>query len=241
MTRTIVITGSTSGIGRAAADLLRAQGDRVIGVDLREADVIADLSGPAGIAAMVAAVDGMTGGVIDGLIANAGVLGPDALCYAVNYHGVVGTITGLRPMLARSTAPRAVVTASLAASRPIPSEVVDLLEAGGHPGNADGNAYAWSKAAIARWVRRHAPDWARAGILLNAICPGITETPMADAALKDPSAAALLAATPLRRLAKPAEMAGMLAFLSGTANSFMVGQVIYVDGGLDAVMRPAQV
>ena len=61
-----VVTGSASGIGLATRERLEASGDNVIGVDLRDAEVLADLATPAGRAAAIAAVLQMTGGCIDG-------------------------------------------------------------------------------------------------------------------------------------------------------------------------------
>jgi NAD(P)-dependent dehydrogenase (short-subunit alcohol dehydrogenase family) len=244
MSRTIVITGSGSGMGLATAELLRERGDRVIGVDLNNVDVIADLSTEAGCAKMVKDVTALAGGHVDAVIANAGVLGPDALCYAVNYHGAVRTLEGLRPLLARSSAPRAVVTASYAASTGALS-MAKALELGENPTGASPRetAYAASKLAIARWIRRSASsvEWAQAGILLNAVCPGLVDTPMQSEAMKMPSVSALVETVPLRRLARPRELAEVFAFLVGEANSFITGQLLYVDGGLEAASRPEMV
>ena len=76
MTRTIVITGAASGIGKATAEILERAGDRVIRVDLQEGDVAADLGTPEGVAVAVDEITELSGGVIDGLVANAGVSHP---------------------------------------------------------------------------------------------------------------------------------------------------------------------
>jgi NAD(P)-dependent dehydrogenase (short-subunit alcohol dehydrogenase family) len=222
---------------------MRARGDRVIGVDLKDADLIADLSTPAGCAAMADGVSALVGSdPVDVVIANAGVLRPAALCYAVNYHGAIGTLAGLRPLLARSSAPRAVVTASLAVATVINPGMAEALEQGLDPGEEDGEGagYSASKLAIARWVRRMAtsPEWGGSGILLNAICPGLVETPMQQHALESPSVVALVGQIPLKRTAKPRELAEVFAFLASEANSYVNGQLLYVDGGLDALFRP---
>src|SRR5215469_3368294 len=107
MDRTYVITGSASGIGAATARLLSGAGARVIGVDLRAADVIADLATEAGRAALIEGVTRLSGGAIDGVIANAGG-GPAATMLQLNFFGAVATLQGLRPILATSAAPRAV-------------------------------------------------------------------------------------------------------------------------------------
>lgn len=239
--RIAVVTGSASGIGLAIADLLRARRHRVIGVDLRGAEVIADLSSEEGRAAMIEQIGRLTDGKLDVVIANAGVTHPDALCYRVNYHGAVATLVGLRPLLARSEAPRAVVTASLAAASAADPVKVEALEGGREPeqGSDFGEAYIISKYAIAHWVRVNAPslDWAGAGILLNAVCPGLVETPMQQEAAQQESVQQLMRAIPIGRTAQPRELAELFAFLASPANSYVTGQLIYADGGLDATMR----
>lgn len=239
MARTVVVTGSASGIGLGIADLMRERGNRVIGVDLRDAEVTADLSSVAGCADMVRAVTALAGDSIDAVIANAGVLAPDALCYAVNYHGAIHTLEGLRPLLAKSRAPRAVVTASLAVSTVIKPGMAEAVERGEDPGTGpDGAGYSASKLAIARWVRRVSPEWARSGILLNAICPGLVDTPMQAQSMENPAVPALIAAIPLARMAQPRELAEAFVFLASEANSYISGQLLYVDGGLEAMTRP---
>src|SRR3546814_989195 len=75
MNRTAVVTGSASGIGRAVTDALLARGDRVIGVDLRNADVLADLSTTSGRAEAVAGVLAAANGPVDVVVACAGISG----------------------------------------------------------------------------------------------------------------------------------------------------------------------
>ena len=72
MSRLVVVTGAASGIGAAVATMLRSRGDRVIGVDLKDAEVCADLATSAGRAAAVAAVLEQSRGVVDGLVTCAG-------------------------------------------------------------------------------------------------------------------------------------------------------------------------
>jgi NAD(P)-dependent dehydrogenase (short-subunit alcohol dehydrogenase family) len=92
--RNIVITGSASGIGLATKEKLEAEGDRVIGIDIRDAEIIADLSTPAGRKdAMDKALE-LTGGEIDGLILSAGLSGmntPGDMTISVNYFGPVAS------------------------------------------------------------------------------------------------------------------------------------------------------
>src|SRR5262245_21052712 len=113
MTRTVVVTGSASGIGKATAAILAQSGDRVIGVDLHDAEVIANLATTAGRQQMIDQVAGIAGNQLDAVFACAGVARAGAQTIAINYFGAVATLEGLRPLLARSNQPRAVTIASI--------------------------------------------------------------------------------------------------------------------------------
>src|SRR5438552_1015375 len=104
MDRTYVVTGAASGIGAATTSYLRERGGRVIGCDLRNAEVIADLTTSEGRAALVEGVTRRSGGRIDAIVANAGG-GPPQTSIALNFFGAVATLEGLRPLLEDSPAP----------------------------------------------------------------------------------------------------------------------------------------
>ena len=91
-------------------------------------------------------------------------------------------------------------------------------------------------------VRKRASTWGQAGVRLNTVAPGATETPLLQAGLQDPrfSAAIQNFVAPLARRADPREMASVVAFLMSDAASFVHGAQFYVDGGIDAVTRPTQ-
>lgn len=248
MTRTYVVTGAASGIGEATKAQLEAQGHRVIGVDLHDADVVADLSTPEGRAAMVEGVREATGGVVDAVIAGAGISLFEPLTVKVNYFGAIATLEGLRPMLARGTDPRAVVISSVASIQDTDPDVVEACLAGDEDAavaaaaDASWYCYSSSKAAVARWVRRNAPteSWAGAGIPLNAIGPGVIETPMTRDLLADPEGAKLAddaVPMPLGGHAQAVDVAELLVWLASPANTKVTGQVIFIDGGADAVTR----
>jgi NAD(P)-dependent dehydrogenase (short-subunit alcohol dehydrogenase family) len=246
--RTYVVTGAASGIGRATCELLATAGYRVLDVDLRDAAITADLATPAGRDAMVEAVTRACGGALDAVVANAGVNGPPELCARVNYFGAVATLEGLRPLLARSAAPRAVATASSSVINAHDPELVaacldgDEDAAAARASRAGLAAYPSSKRALARWVRRQAPGdgWAGAGIALNAVAPGIVETPMTAPLFADEAMRALMAEAvpmPFGGHARPEHVAELIAFLAAPTTARLTGQVVFMDGGADAVLR----
>ena len=248
MTRTYVITGSASGIGATLTRRLRDEGHRVVGVDLAGAEITADLSTPAGREAMVAAVAGATDGVVDAVVANAGVSVPGALSVRVNHFGAVATLEGLRPLLARGEDPRAAATCSVAALGPYDAGLVDACLTGDEEAAADLAdgldllTYGSSKRALARWIRAHAAteSWAGAGIPLNAVGPGIVETPMTAPLLATEEGRALADGAvpmPLHGHADPGHVASLLAWLTSPDNAVMCGQIIFLDGGAEVVQR----
>ncbi|MER7077998.1 NAD(P)-dependent dehydrogenase, short-chain alcohol dehydrogenase family [Saccharopolyspora kobensis] len=250
MTRRIAVTGSASGIGKALVELLRAQGDTVIGVDRETADIRADLSTEDGRARAVAELGA---GPLDGVVACAGVSAPEPISVSVNHFGVVRLLEGLRPVLAAAPNPRAAVVGSIAGTQPVDQAVVDACLRDDEPAalelaraavanGAGHRLYPSSKSALAQWLRRAAvtEEWAGAGIPLNAVAPGVVLSPMvapliADEAMKEVMDRAV--PMPLNGYARPAVIATALNWLISPGNTHMTGQVIYVDGGADATLR----
>lgn len=251
--RRIALTGGASGIGAALRTHLEAAGERVIGVDLRGAEVVADLSTAAGRAHAIEQVLALSDSRLDGLVVCAG-LGPQVASHptivSVNYFGAAQLLDGLRPALAAG-APSAAVAVSSNSATIVPTAdgplcaaclAGDEEEARRLAAEADGStAYAASKLALARFVRRNAPrpDWAGAGVRLNAIAPGAALTPLLQEGLDDPLLGQAIRGfpIPLGGFAAPDQIAAAIAFLLGPAASFCCGTVLYVDGGSDCLIR----
>jgi NAD(P)-dependent dehydrogenase (short-subunit alcohol dehydrogenase family) len=246
--RTYVITGSASGIGAATAKRLADKGHRVIGVDLHDADVTADLATNAGRVALVEGVRTATGGRLDAIIAGAGISSGDPVTVSINFFGAVATLEGLRPFLTQSAHPRAVTICSVALLQSVDDDIVgacmrgDETEAVAAAADKGVFVYPSTKRALARWLRRTAPteQWAGAGIPLNAVAPGVVRTPMTEPLLADPVWHEVVddaVPMPLGGYAQPEEIAPVLDWLTSPDNTKVTGQVLFVDGGADAALR----
>lgn len=259
MPRTCLVTGSASGIGKATAALLRAQGHTVIGADLKDADITADLSTAEGRAELVTRAReltggrGLVGGRLDAVVSCAGVAHFDPLTIRLNHFGAVATLAGLRPLLTAGTDPRAVVIGSIDSVHPTDPAIVDAALAGDETAavaasraavdRGEGHlVYSSSKASISRWVRRSAitDDWAGAGVPLNAVAPGVVVTPLTQPLLDDPEMRGLVERSvpmPLHGHARPEQIAPLIAWLVSPENTHVTGQVVFADGGADAALR----
>lgn len=95
--------------------------------------------------------------------------------------------------------------------------------------------YATAKAALVGFSRQLAAEWGPQGVRVNCVAPGLVHPTEGSAATRAAFREALAAATPLRRLARPEDVAGPVLFLASADSAFVTGQVIFVDGG--RVMR----
>ncbi|GAA1948371.1 SDR family oxidoreductase [Nocardioides panacihumi] len=249
------MTGAASGIGRAVALLAADRGAASIGlVDrdprglaevadavgrraTRAVPVVADLSTAEGPAEAVAAVLEATGG-LDTLVSNAGASGRGTMLdLTVDDWRLVFDLNVRATWLLAAAAYAALVDAQ-------GSVVVTTSVSAHHPTPRTG-AYSVSKAAASMLVRQLALEWGPAGVRVNAVAPGPVATPMTWSSFGDPEDPAArerrarrTAATPLRRLGEPEDVAEVVLFLAGPGAVHLTGVEVPVDGGLGTTLMP---
>lgn len=231
--RTVVVTGGGTGLGRATAAACAAAGDDVLivgrrGEVLRTAAAelgvrshVADLTDPAQVAGLAAAV----GGPLDLLVNNAGATaaGPGAdleaeaerwrSCFAVNVLTAVLTTTALAPLLRRPGG-RIVTVSSIAAA------------------DGGGEAYGAAKAALISWNRALAARLGPDGITANVVAPGyVPGTEFFGDGLPADRHQVLVDRTLLGRAGRPGDVAAAILAFAGPAGEWTTGQALHVNGG----------
>lgn len=256
---TYAITGSASGMGRETAQRLRDNGHTIIGVDIKDADIVADLSIPDGRKEAADRVLAASENRLDGAVLAAG-LGPSPgrervrKIAAVNYFGVVELLEAWRAALVAAERAKVVVIGSNSTTTipAVPRRAVKALLA--HDADkalrvvrllgpaAPTMMYGASKIAVSRWVRRHAvlPEWAGSGVRLNALSPGAIMTPLLQEQLSDPRQAKAVRSfpVPVGGFGAAGQMADWICFMLSDAADFLCGSIVFVDGGTDAYFRP---
>ena len=246
---TYVLTGGATGIGAATKNNLQSKGDSVITVDIKDADYIADLGNPVAREDVIRRIK-EDHSSLDGLITCAGVAShfPDpAKIVAINFFGSQALIAGLSDLMSAGARIVAISSnsAPMCSNEALVQAMLALDEAHAMSLAADTNGhecYAGSKQAIARWMRKKAPEYAKCGIAFNAIAPGYIETPMTAAVAQDETYGDLIrefvASIPIGRPGQPEDVANLISFLLSPEGSYIAGSLIYCDGAHDAMMRP---
>lgn len=249
------MTGADSGIGALTTRRLRDGGGTVITCGIGPGmDIRADLGDQRERDQLVTAVESRAPRRIDGLALVAGIAAESAQTVRINYFGTLAVLRGLRPLLLRTSAPRAVLVSSASALTSGAAGLVQAClrqdEAGAvraaERAIARGRGaviYRSTKIAINRWVRRNAggADWAGSGIPLNAVVPGIVDTETARRTMLTDTARVRVLETALPQpLGFPGPVfpvADAVAWAISAENAFMAGQLIFVDGGAEVVLR----
>ncbi len=228
---TILLTGSSRGIGAAIHQALTDAGATVIGHKSTSGGsahgLPADFADPAGPTALWNAALEQAGGAIDVLINNAGVFEASPLGDAD------WTAQWERTMRINLTASAELCRLAVLhwQARGFAGRIVNIASRAAYRGDSPAHwHYAASKAGMVAMTKTIARGYAREGILAFAICPGFTMTGMAEDYLSSRGGDALLADIPLGKVADPAEVASVARYCALEAPASMTGAVIDVNG-----------
>jgi len=235
--KVIVVTGAASGIGLATAKSFAAAGGTVVltdvNVEVGEAEAKAlpgarflrlDVTDLASAEALAKTIESELGR-LDVLVNAAGwdIIQPFmdntpeywAKIVALNFMGPVQVTRALLPLLFASRSGR----------------IVNVASDAGRVGSSGETVYAGAKGGVIAFTKSLAREVTRKGVRVNCICPGPTDTPL-FATQSDKMKEALTNAIPMKRLAKPSEIADGVLFFASDRSSFVTGQVLSVSGGL---------
>ena len=242
--KTALVTGSTSGIGRAAAEALAGLGARVAvsGRDqARGGEVVAairdgrgradflaaDLTSAAAAIDLAARATAVLGGAVDILVNNAGIYPETSTSqtdeatfdrtYALNVKAPYFLTGALAPAMAERGH----------------GSIVNVTTMGAHFGFPGLGLYGSSKAAVILLTKTWAAEYGPSGVRVNAVSPGPTRTP--GTSVMDEAVQQLAASTVAGRLASPEEIAAAIAFLASDEASYIQGAILAVDGGRTAI------
>jgi NAD(P)-dependent dehydrogenase (short-subunit alcohol dehydrogenase family) len=230
--RVVLVTGGTTGIGRAIAEAFAAAGAEVVVTGLTEAEVESCRDATSGLSASLldvadqAAIDRHVSGLdrLDALVNAAGMILRSGLEFElegfervvdVNLTGTMRMCLACRSRLAKSG-----------------GSILNLASMLTFFGSGFAPAYSASKGGVAQLTKSLAIAWASEGIRVNAIAPGWIRTALTRPLFDDPArSGAIVARTPLGRWGRPEDAAGAAVFLCSPAAAFITGVVLPIDGG----------
>jgi meso-butanediol dehydrogenase/(S,S)-butanediol dehydrogenase/diacetyl reductase len=237
--KTVIVTGASSGIGRATAEEFRESGAAVVIADINEEQGItaAEEIGCEFIRADVAdaeQVNSLVGstvdkyGYLDVMVNNAGISSESSIeemdldewqqVVQVDLTGVMHGMKAALPYLEESN-----------------GSIVNTASIYGLVGGKGAAAYSAAKGGVVNLTQQVAIDYADQGVRINSVCPGFVETPMTEDLLESERFYRFLEAnTPMDRPAQPSEIAPVIKFLASDAASYMTGANVPVDGGWTA-------
>jgi 2-hydroxycyclohexanecarboxyl-CoA dehydrogenase len=238
--KTVLLTGGASGIGRATALMLAAEGARILLCDMNRAGAEETIKLAAGGAVEFVTLELTDGASIDTCAKEALERAGGKIDVLINVAGwdrtqpfveatqeFIDKVMGIN-LLGPVRLTRAIFPAMIQAGG---GKIVFVASDAGRVGSLGETPYSAAKAGIIGLTKSLAREGARHRITVNCVCPGPTDTPLFHAnpeRMRD----ALLRAIPFRRLAKPEDIAGAVLYFAGPTSDYVTGQILSVSGGL---------
>ena len=253
------ITGGSSGIGAKTVEILKSCKHDVINIDLKDGDICVNLAEEAGRQQAIDKLHEMCPDGLDAMICNAGVAAgaPIPLIISLNYFGAVTLAEGVFDLLKKKGGCCVVTSSNTISQGAARRDVVGLLNNQADEKrilelvkDADPKAshsfYAATKYALACWARRMSAAWGAQGVRINAVAPGNVQTAMT--AKLSPEMLVAVEALPVpinygtdQILMNPADIAEAIVFLSSRRAHGINGEILFVDGGTDALLHSEKV